>query len=417
MEELSVGEETGDVVNDSVYLRNAAVEERLGVNFKIVSQPGNYGNMNQFSKNITASVLAGSGEYDLIASYNLIAPTFILNGILRNLAEVDYLDFDKPWWPENIIDEMQIDGKFYLATGDASIGLFKWMYCTYFNKQMLENLGLEDPYQLVGDGKWTIDRLDAMAKNAYEDLNGDGVENQGDRYGLVVRANMQAAAFISSCDIPITSRDSDGYPVMAFGSERVVSVVQRLYELFNTNPGYIVGLPNSDNDETTFAAGNALFYMGYLGYSSVLRDVDDFDFGIVPAARLDENQEDYKIYVGNEYTFYSLPVDAKAPSMTGAVLEAFASEAYRTTTPAYYETALKIKYSRDDASAQMLDMMKANIDFNFGYIYANNIGDNPAAQFRYAVRDGKSDCASTYASREAKYSADLETIVETYPLP
>lgn len=45
-------------------------------------------------------------------------------------------------------------------------------------------------------------------------------------------------------------------------------------------------------------------------------------------------------------------------------------------TPAYYEKALKIKYSRDDVSSQMFDLIKSHIIFDFGVIhgvYMNNI--------------------------------------------
>ena len=39
-------------------------------------------------------------------------------------------------------------------------------YVIFFNKQMVSDFGLDNPYQLVYDGKWTIDAFDKMARAA-----------------------------------------------------------------------------------------------------------------------------------------------------------------------------------------------------------------------------------------------------------
>ena len=63
-----------------------------------------------------------------------------------------------------------------------------------------------------------------------------------------------------------------------------------------------------------------------------------------------------------------------------AVLEALASESYRKVYTAYYESALKAAYNRDDLSAQMLDIItgqhqtvKSVLINNFVYSYAANL--------------------------------------------
>ena len=40
---------------------------------------------------------------------------------------------------------------------------------------MTEKFGLENPYDLVYDGKWTWTKLAEMAETVASDLNGDGV--------------------------------------------------------------------------------------------------------------------------------------------------------------------------------------------------------------------------------------------------
>ena len=57
-------------------------------------------------------------------------------------------------------------------------------------------------------------------------------------------------------------------------------------------------------------------------------------------------------------------------------MEAYACEFKNTVLPAYYETGLKVKYSRDDASGKILDMMMENRIYDLGdTIYCTQLRD------------------------------------------
>lgn len=70
--EYDAEEQTGDIVEDSIYKRNRTVEDLLGVNFNIISQPGDWPARDTFNGLIKNSVLAGDGEYDLISGVAVI---------------------------------------------------------------------------------------------------------------------------------------------------------------------------------------------------------------------------------------------------------------------------------------------------------------------------------------------------------
>ena len=63
-----------------------------------------------------------------------------------------------------------------------------------------------------------------------------------------------------------------------------------------------------------------------------LGDVD-FQYGVVPAPKWDSTQEDYYTCVGNAFTLYAIMGNSERPDLASAVLECWASEAYRRTTP------------------------------------------------------------------------------------
>ena len=48
------------------------------------------------------------------------------------------------------------------------------MYATFFNKTMLQTYGLEDPYTLVANNEWTVDKMFSMCKEIYTDAGEPG---------------------------------------------------------------------------------------------------------------------------------------------------------------------------------------------------------------------------------------------------
>lgn len=80
------------------------------------------------------------------------------------------------------------------------------------------------------------------------------------------------------------------------------------------------------------------------------------------------------------------------------MLECLASESYRRTTPAIFETSMKVKYSQDEDSAQMYDIIRENITFDLGRIFGITMGDITQTQYRNAVVAGNNVWASSGAS-------------------
>ena len=121
--EYDAEEQTGDIVEDAVYKRNSKVEELLGVDFNIISQPGDWPARDTFNGLIKNSVLAGDGEYDLISGVAVIVMQLSTEGYFVNANNLKYIDFDNPWWVQGMNDNLAIDGKLYGFIGDASLSL------------------------------------------------------------------------------------------------------------------------------------------------------------------------------------------------------------------------------------------------------------------------------------------------------
>ena len=98
---------------------------------------------------------------------------------MMNLMPAPNLNLDNPYWGAKFNDAMAYKDYMYWITGDIALSYTDGIYATYVNlMKFASKYSGENIYQIVKDGKWTLDNLFAYADGAYEDLNGDGKENQ-----------------------------------------------------------------------------------------------------------------------------------------------------------------------------------------------------------------------------------------------
>ncbi len=411
--EFYADELNGELVNDAIYARNLTVEDRLGLKLNYVLEPGSNPNQGTWVKSIENSIRAGDQAYDVAAGYSMAGATLAYDHMLLDLADQPYLNFDKPWWPKSLMEEATCGGKLYFCSGDISTYMIYYMYATYFNKQMVEDHGLTDPYTLVHEGKWTLDTMLSMASGVYEDVNGDGKKDDGDRYGMVLHTTY-SDPFFFGVGLRTTEKNADDIPVLAasFGGERTHWLLQTLVGFFDTNDGLMVsGLDGYTIGDNLFKEGRALFTVNEFQYVAIkIRDAE-IDYGILPIPKYDEAQQEYSTVMSFPYSLYGIPADAKDPAMSAALMECLASESYRTVTPALFETGMKVKYATDNESAQMFDIIRETIVFDFGRVFTNSMNSMTFSLFRDALSSKKDNWISIYEKNENKLTAALDKVV------
>ena len=142
--------ETGDIVNDAIYRRNSAIEDRFGVKIEVVSD-----NYEKMKSRINQMVQAGDDGFDLAAQHACTAGTLAVNGVLMNWYDVPYADLEKPWWSQIANRELSYKNKvIYLAAGDYALSITSDMYAFFFDKVAIEDYGMaaDDLYAIVRDG-------------------------------------------------------------------------------------------------------------------------------------------------------------------------------------------------------------------------------------------------------------------------
>ena len=109
----------------------------------------------------------------------------------------------------------------------------------------------------------------------------------------------------------------------------------------------------------------------------------DYSFGYVPYPKADENQKEYYSACGFPYTMWMITTACKDGERAAYVMEALASEGYRTVQPEVYEN-LKYKGNTDPLNAKMFDLIIESKTYDMGRIFHNMFEwkDSPVAAFR-----------------------------------
>lgn len=397
--------ETGDIINDAVYRRNTAIEDRFGIKLEVISD--SYTGM---STKINQMIQSGDDSFDLIAQHACTAGTIAINGGFMNWYDIPYVDLEKPWWSKNANKELSYKNKaIYLAGGDYALSLTSYMYAFFFDKVAVEDYGMtpEYLYGLVRDGKWTLDTVADVTKDIYKDLNGNDERDIEDFYGIVSSTRSPLNTFMWSCDNPIMKADSDGIPQLVYYQDKTSAIVEKVMGLFFDNTGGYTDKNKYTLGDDLFAVGRAMMVPStFSGAMKNFRENKN-PFGVLPYPKYDEAQTNYYTMSDGSHALLSVPVTVKDTEFTGIITEALCAESWKNVVPKYYETVLKVKLADDADTSEMIDIIGGGLVFDYGYIYDNGIGFGFTLQNLADTRN-RTDIASFYAKREKKVLAANE---------
>ncbi|MBO5219310.1 MAG: hypothetical protein J6C52_07765 [Clostridia bacterium] len=324
------------------------------------------------------------------------------------------IKFDQPWWIGDLQEAAAIGDKLYICTGNIDPGFYNRIYALVFNKELAKTSGAGDFYALVRNGKWTFDALQSAAKTATVDINGDSQMDDKDQYGLILNSYMSVDSFNNAFDIKFVENDKDGLPTLLPLSEHFTDAATALRE-FARRSGNVHYVTESDlpgPQYTMFEEGRGLMLTSSLGNLQKMRGFE-LDFGILPYPKWDEAQKDYISYAATDpVAGYCVPVTADA-ELAGCLLEALAYYGWEDVYPEYYERALKGKNTRDDESAEMLDLIFDNLRFGFIQTYTHGIGEgnSPSMMLRNTIQNDI-DIASEWAAKEELNKQKIQEFID-----
>ncbi|MHC1694249.1 MAG: hypothetical protein AB9835_03010 [Eubacteriales bacterium] len=354
--------------------------------------------------------------YDVVLPGTQAAGGFSQQGLFVDLMSVDSLDLSKPWWNQKAIKDLTIGGRLFFTQGDMIILDNDATEAMIFNKKLIADYNLDNPYTLVKDGKWTIDKIIEMKKVVAEDLNNDGAMGPDDKFGLVCQLD-SVSSFINGCGEKIASKDDSDYPVLTFAGDRMYNVIDKVMELMYDKETvinlhhYEGKFPVYAYQTNMFSENRALFSWIRMRVVETLRAMEA-DFGILPLPKFDVEQEEYFTSV-NVHTacVVAIPMSCGDVERAGFVLEALSAESKYTLEPAYYDVALQGKYARDDESKEMLDIIFGSTVYDIMTVY--NFG-NLGWDIINLSRTNNTNYVSLYEKSEAKVNKAIDKCIEQF---
>lgn len=413
--EVEATEQNGEPMNDAVYARNMELEEAYNVNVSAVTK--SRGDICSFA---LQCILAGDDIFDVVFVRTASAKTLLQTpNTLHNLADIESIDLSNPWWDQNSVQGLSVFGKIYSAANDVS---FRTLYGTtivLFNSAMIKSYSLEDPYELVDSGKWTIDKMTEMARNIAHDLDGDGAITDKDIIGYFGE-NVNTKYFFTSAGLRTVEIDEKERSIKpTFFSDRAVLTIEKAITLtnasFNLNGNNYGKLYPGENVYHTRAVplleeNRLLFYHNSVIVAIELRNMES-DFGILPTPKLDETQDNYYSTCNQAYEApVGIPTTITDTERSGTLLEAIGYLSRKYVRDAIYETTLTVKSLRDENAVRMLDLVDSSRVYDIGFIYDwGGVGSMLVSM----CSTNNTDLASKYAGVEPLLYSNIEDYLKT----
>lgn len=402
-------EDSDDPVDSAVYQRNNNIMDKYGIKIECT-------NNENVSTTIQNAIKSNVTDYDVAIFCAYEACPLAANNIFYDLTTVDNLNLNKHYWDQNMFDGLSIDNKLFYITGDLSTKANAGTFLMLYNKNLASKYDIENLYDLVRAGTWTIDKLnEIITQYGYSDTNGDTKVGVEDTFGLGIQVEAYLA-FYFGCNGVIVNKDESDLPVLNLNTDKNVAIIDKIYNLTRVDNKTIDShewLNVTGGSFASIAAFNdnrALFVLSNAANIASFRDMES-DFGVLPTPKYDADQTDYYSYVYHGVSLFTIPINNKHIDFTGFALEALAAESYQLVTPAYYEQTLKGKYQRDSDSYEMMDIAFRNRVWDLGY-FARFAGldDKVITQ----IKLGSSSFASFYKKIEKSTNTAIKKYINSY---
>ena len=405
-----------EILNDNLKYRSDYVEEKLNVKIAEqrvydTSRPG--GGM---CTEIRTGNLSATEDYQIVVPCLYDGATLAVEGQLHNLLGEDFsgLQIEAPWWNQDFNNNMTFGNQLYFTIGDLGTVNKASTAAMYFNLELWNKHGLSEkfggtPYELVRDGKWTVDVVFEAGREISSDEDNNGIIDYKDSFGWGGQLDDMWSIFYGSGE-KIAKNGSDGYPELSMYSERSAKLMEKLQEFVQDDEHYISANDYFGVVQWPFTDGRSLFYNGSVG-TVINLGVMEQQFGMLPIPKTDEGQDDYFSLVNPwTSTCFAVPTCVSGDNLKLAidVLNVMGAESLNTVAPNYQEILEYMKI-RDDESADMLNnYILPNRGCDVGMVYKWGALDTLLHDMASA---NVGTFASAYEAKAEKAQNDLDETV------
>jgi len=426
----------GDKASDSALQRNQKVAEDLNIVFRYIESDYDYG---VSGSEIRSLIQAGAEGISLIIN-DLGVTRLSAEGLFHDATYGKYFNFDEKYWYDGLMESasLNVNTRFMLA-GDYFMDVTRHSHCLLMNKDYYTQLGgdPESIYTLVDNGGWTLDAMISIingGKDSYNYLTGETgysydatyIDSQGnhkrdtrDQWGIAMSGWWGTIIpFLTTSDPGYITRNENGYPVITSNNERTVSLAEKLTTLYHTDNTAMMVHKDNDTAIESFVEGRILFltYQRLGSLESNIFSSAELNMAILPYPKLDDLQPDYisTIHDTTEVGYIPSSVSFEGLEFVSAVVEYLSQMTSEIVMPKYYESTLKVRYSKNPDNARMIQLIHDHYGNAFPLVW--DLGDQNifTSGVYQSVYNNSTAVASHYRSFESSALSDLEEYISDY---
>ena len=395
-------QDTSNLVYNARIERNIAVEEKF--NTKIIAVPTEY---RELYDNTYNAVYAGEYYTDILGLPSVGIGQFYAKGLIMNLNSLPFADYTAPYFDAKAMSQLSAGYGVYGAVGELNKNI-DYYFGVFFNKKLIKELGLESPYDLVYENKWTLDKFREMTRavSAVYGVYGHG-------HGAKITPDNYIDMFYLASGENFMDTGVNIYPSPEYLNTRAENLVTKLRRILKTDGTLFDG--KSEDALKTFYDGKLLFYVDLVNVMQWFTDMDD-DWGLAPLPKLDVSQSYYYTYPLNSIPVISVPLTTSNIENIGLFLQAANAASYGYINDVYY-SILQRDIVRDSDTLNMLDYItgingKGRLAVDFALTLGNGysfVVDGTYNAVRLAVNQNYSlkslfdNYSATLASRLKQY--------------
>ena len=401
-----VKEAQNNTLSDAIYKRQEDVRNYLGV--EIVGTAA--GTTNTHIEPFKTAIKNKDDSVHMMISHVFFGiDGFITENYLTDFNDISEIDLYAPYWNQQFMDDLSINGHQYLGFSDFNI---LYTNVVAFNKDMLDKYDDyidTSLYDMVTGYTWTLDKMISIAGLVYTDATADG-KTPDDTFGISGFLNVPFAPFIQASNMSIVEQDDAGnYKIAVYNEknkQKMSDLVDKLDVFVKSDCAYLKKDPT--NPGKIFTENRALMHLvTTFGLTALLSH--ELEFGVLPYPMYDTAQKTVGYRSLNWGGYLCIPSYLKNPAMvyeTVDIISYFSED----VNIAFYEKLLGKQVADSPQDRDMLDIVWNSICSDFGQTYGSVFNTTTDFLFMLCnlVGDGAKSLASYVAGGEGAANKGLK---------
>ena len=403
-QELQSEGQTGEILSNKVFERNEKFQDKCNLKLNYIKAS----DKDDAHFKAQREAQDGIGEIQYFTIDHGTTAGLAIEGLLYNFLDMG-IDLETEWWDQGTYS-FNLYGNVFFMNGSWNFSDDRSTWCMLFNKKAYNDVHPNvDPYQIVLDGEWTLDKFHELISNFSSD-NGDGSWDDQDNYGFIATPHYSNALFFGS-GLRYTNMVNGEDPTLALSDDKSMmdkasALVDKVLNIYGTDHSTHRAV-DFQTSYSMFKNNQGLFYGETVSYVINLNAEYEGQFGVLPVPKYDVEQKDYLTYTGDYSSTLSIPSNTKDGLKIGAITQVFAIMSHQLTFPAFYDVVLTSKSVKDPQSVEMLNIIFQHRVYDISNYF---VDFGLKGMFEKSAEGGNNNFSRDYAKIKSSFNRNVSKL-------